>query len=141
MNHAVLSLGSNIGERKENLKQAREYLVKAGCLIKKESSVYETEPWGKKDQPFFFNEVIEIETTLNAFELMFLILQIEKQMGRERKEKWEPRIIDIDILFFNDEIIQAEHLTIPHPYLHVRDFVLMPLKEILPDFIHPVFKK
>src|SRR5437879_6446838 len=104
MNRAILSLGSNIGERTKNLAQAREHLLKAGCLLRKESSIYETEPWGRKDQPFFYNQVIEIETSLNAHELMSLLLNIENKMGRVRKEKWEPRIIDIDILFFNNEI-------------------------------------
>jgi len=141
MNRAVLGLGSNIGDRKKNLETARQLLSDNGCLLLKKSSVYETEPWGNRDQPAFYNQVVEIETTLNAPALMALILEIEKQMGRVRKEKWEPRVIDIDILFFNDEIIHSENLTVPHPRLHERKFVLAPLKEILPDYVHPVLKK
>jgi 2-amino-4-hydroxy-6-hydroxymethyldihydropteridine diphosphokinase len=141
MNRAVLGLGSNLGDRKKNLEQAAVLLADNGSLLLKESSVYETEPWGNKDQPVFYNQVVEIETTYNASALMTLILEIEKQMGRIRKEKWEPRVIDIDILFFNDEIISTENLTVPHPHLHERKFVLIPLKEILPNYIHPVFKK
>src|ERR1041385_1223066 len=101
MNFAVLSLGSNMGDRRKNLDLAKKYLKDGGCTIRKESSIYETEPWGNKNQSSFYNEVIAVETPLSAVDLMALILQTETTMGRIRNEKWEPRIIDIDILFFN----------------------------------------
>jgi 2-amino-4-hydroxy-6-hydroxymethyldihydropteridine diphosphokinase len=141
MNHAVLSLGSNVGDRLHHLKSAKQELEKHGCRMLQQSSVYETEPWGNKNQSSFYNEVIEIETMHAASQLMHLILGIEKSLGRIRTEKWQPRTIDIDILFFNNEIIHEEHLTIPHPHLHERNFVLKPLNEILPQFMHPFLKK
>jgi 2-amino-4-hydroxy-6-hydroxymethyldihydropteridine diphosphokinase len=141
VNRAILSLGSNVGDRLQHLNDAKKQLVNNGCTVLKESSVYETEAWGNKEQAAFYNEVIQVETEKSAQELMSLLLDIEKSLGRIRKEKWEPRTIDIDILFFNDDIIHKEHLSIPHPHLHERRFVLIPLHEILPNLIHPVFKK
>jgi 2-amino-4-hydroxy-6-hydroxymethyldihydropteridine diphosphokinase len=141
MNRAVLSLGSNVGNRLNYLQKAKDELEKNRCKVTLQSSVYETEAWGNKNQSAFYNQVIEVETNHNAEELMHAILNIEKSLGRIRKEKWEPRTIDIDILFFNDEIIHKEHLDIPHSHLHERRFVLAPLNEILPDLIHPVLKK
>lgn len=141
MNTAVLSLGSNTGDRHANLDAAILLLKASDILPVKKSGIYATTPWGKTDQPFFFNQVIEAATELGADELMETILGIEKKLGRTRNEKWEPRILDIDILFFNDEIIRSETVTIPHPHLHERRFVLAPLAEILPGKIHPVFGK
>jgi 2-amino-4-hydroxy-6-hydroxymethyldihydropteridine diphosphokinase len=141
MNQAVLSLGSNVGDKLQHLYDAKKQLVENGSKIIKQSSVYETEAWGNKDQDAFYNEVIEVDTGMSTEWLMKLILYTEKSLGRTRDEKWAPRTIDIDILFFNDEIINQENLTIPHPHLHERKFVLIPLNEILPNLIHPVFKK
>jgi 2-amino-4-hydroxy-6-hydroxymethyldihydropteridine diphosphokinase len=141
MNRAVLSLGSNLGNRLQNLQQAKQVLEKNRCTILQQSSIYETEAWGNKRQDLFYNEVMEVETPLSAEQLMNTILRIENLMGRVRKEKWEPRLIDIDILFFNDEIIDKNHLTIPHPHLDQRKFVLVPLNEILPEHFHPILKK
>jgi len=139
MNSAVLSLGTNIGNRLSNLSEARILLLKnLPCSILKTSSVYETAPWGNVNQDSFYNQVIEIETALTADKLMENILQVENNMGRRRVKKWEPRIIDIDILFFNRDIIDRENLRIPHQHLHERRFILEPLNEILPGFIHPV---
>jgi len=139
MNKAVLSLGSNVGERGANLEKAILLLQKLPCSVIKKSSVYKTAPWGNTHQPAFYNQVLEVETNLEADELLKAILHTEKSMGRTRTQKWEPRIIDIDILFFNDMQINAPMLTVPHPHLHERRFVLKPLAEILPEKIHPVF--
>src|SRR4051812_22549634 len=105
MNRPILSLGSNMGNRLHHLETAMQELQKNDCAILKQSSVYETAAWGNENQESFYNQVIEIETKLSAEQLMQSILHIEQSMGRIRKEKWEARIIDIDILFFNDEII------------------------------------
>jgi 2-amino-4-hydroxy-6-hydroxymethyldihydropteridine diphosphokinase len=109
-----------------------------GGLIQR-SSVYETEPWGKIDQSMFLNMVICIETDLSAKMVLDKILEIEKELGRIRIKKWDERKIDIDILFYDDQEIIESELTVPHPYLHERMFVMQPLNEIAPDFIHPVF--
>jgi 2-amino-4-hydroxy-6-hydroxymethyldihydropteridine diphosphokinase len=141
MNRAVISLGSNVGDRLANLNRAKNELQEKDCHLLLASSVYETAAWGNTSQNSFYNEVIEIETKLSAQALMQIIFEIENKMGRVRKEKWEPRIIDMDILFFNDDVINETHLTVPHPFVHERKFVLVPMDEILPRFIHPIFKK
>jgi 2-amino-4-hydroxy-6-hydroxymethyldihydropteridine diphosphokinase len=106
------------------------------------SSVYETPPWKMVDETDFFNQVLLVETTLTAPQLIDTIILVESMMGRLRtSKKYEPRIIDIDILFFNEEIINSEELTVPHPLIQERRFVLEPMAEIAPDFIHPVLKK
>ena len=109
--------------------------------LTRSSSVYETEAWGKTDQPSFLNQALEISTSLNARQLMRKILKIEKEMGRIRKEKLGPRIIDIDILLYENEIHDLRFLKIPHPEMHNRRFVLVPLAEIDPTLQHPVLKK
>lgn len=141
MNNVVLSLGSNVGDRQSNLSAAINRISEIPALLLKKSSVYQTPPWGNTSQPDFFNQVIEIETAFDAFTLMEKLLLIEESMGRKRKEKWEPRIIDIDILFYNEEILENDKLTVPHKLLHERMFVLEPLHDILPDKNHPVLKK
>ena len=138
MNSAVLSLGTNIGDRLSNLSKALMLLKELPSRILKKSSVYETAPWGNTKQASFYNQLIEIKTSIIADDLMDNILRIEKKMGRARIKKWEPRIIDIDILFFNDEIIERRNLRIPHQHLHERRFILEPLNEILPQHVHPV---
>lgn len=138
---AYIGLGSNIGEREKNCTIALEKLNKKGIRIKKVSSMHETEPWGLKDQPRFINMVVEVETDLTPEGLLAVLKEIEKEMGREKTVKWGPRIIDLDILFYNDKIINEKELQIPHPLLHKRDFVLRPLVEIAPDKIHPILKK
>ncbi|MCX6290854.1 MAG: 2-amino-4-hydroxy-6-hydroxymethyldihydropteridine diphosphokinase [Bacteroidetes bacterium] len=141
MNRICLSLGSNVGDRVQHLKNAAAEIHKELGLVAAQSSVYETEPWGNSRQENFLNQVILIESSLLADEVMYRILMIEEKMGRRRTVKWEPRIIDIDILFFNDEIISKENLRVPHPSLHDRKFVLTPLAELIPEYIHPVLKK
>ena len=141
MNKVYLLLGSNIGDRESFLSKAIELIkINAGKIITK-SSVYNTAAWGNIHQADFLNLSLCIETRLSAHELLKTILTIEKNLGRTRSQKWESRIIDIDILFFNSEIINTPALTIPHPFLHQRKFVLVPLIEIAGDFIHPILKK
>jgi 2-amino-4-hydroxy-6-hydroxymethyldihydropteridine diphosphokinase len=141
MNRAVILLGTNTGNLSGNLERALLLIEKNIGKITLSSRVYETEPWGFTDQPNFYNQVIEISTFFNANQLMDTLLETEIKMGRERKEKWAPRIIDLDILYFNDETVQESNLSIPHPRLHERRFTLEPLTEILPDMVHPVLMK
>lgn len=139
-----LSLGSNLGNRLENLIRALENLKKAGNKIIKVSSFYETKPVGKEEQPDFLNLVAEVKTSLSPFLFLALTQRIEKKMGRERKEKWGPRIIDIDIVLFDDLEIESEKLTIPHPLARERAFVLLPLAELLsriPEKLKPLNNK
>ena len=136
-----LSFGSNVGDRRANIGTALQSLTVAKLKMIKLSSVYETAPWGNTNQPAFLNAAGKFETDLSAGKLLHAIFNIEKTMGRIRKEKWQPRIIDIDILFYNNEIISEEELIIPHPEMQKRKFVLVPLAEIAPDFMHPVLKK
>jgi 2-amino-4-hydroxy-6-hydroxymethyldihydropteridine diphosphokinase len=137
---AYLSLGSNVGEREAQLHEAMSRLGAAGRVVAA-SSFYETEPVEFTQQPWFLNSAIALETSQTPEQLMASILRIEEEMGRRRIQKKGPRTIDIDILLFGDRIIDSEELTIPHPAMHQRRFVLEPLAEIAPDVQHPVFKK
>ncbi len=141
MNTAVLLSGSNTGDLSRNMEYALTMIAKYAGAIQNTSFIYETEAWGKIDQPAYYNQVIELNTSLDAHTLMQKLLQIEKMMGRERIEKWAPRLIDLDILYFNNEVINESDLKIPHPHLHERRFTLVPLSEILPDMFHPVLKR
>jgi 2-amino-4-hydroxy-6-hydroxymethyldihydropteridine diphosphokinase len=141
MNKAYLLTGGNMGDRQENLATAYECIGEQCGEIISASSLYETAAWGKNDQPSFLNQVLEIQTVLTTRQLLKKILSVEKQIGRVRKEKYGPRIIDIDILLFNDEIHNYPSLKIPHPELQNRRFALVPLAEIAPETIHPVLKK
>lgn len=137
-----IALGSNIGDLSFNLNTATSHIsaLEGTAIIKKATPIM-TKPVGDVDQDDFLNSVIEIETTLTPEELMESLLSIEKEMKRKRTEKWGPRIIDLDILFYDTLIIDTPTLTIPHPLLHERQFVLSPMKEIAPHFLHPVYKK
>jgi 2-amino-4-hydroxy-6-hydroxymethyldihydropteridine diphosphokinase len=130
-------MGSNLGDRRVSLEKARKKLSDYGHILNN-SSIYETKAWGKNDQPNFLNQIILIETEMKAEELLKIILDIEIQLGRVREQKWAERTIDIDILYFNNEIIVTESLKIPHPEIHNRKFTLIPLNEISPDLLHPV---
>ncbi|GAA5044089.1 2-amino-4-hydroxy-6-hydroxymethyldihydropteridine diphosphokinase [Marivirga lumbricoides] len=134
-------LGTNMGEREENLQQALQLLAQNNIQILKLSSIYETAAWGKTDQQPFLNQVIEVSTTFNPSQLLQALLGVEAKLGRVRKEKWGERLIDLDILYYNDLIINSPHLQIPHTGIVDRRFTLVPLKEIAPDFIHPVHLK
>ena len=141
MSRAHLLIGSNIGARKENLLTAISLINEQCGHLTRSSSMYETEAWGKTDQPSFLNQALEISTSLNARQLMRKILTIEKEMGRIRKVKLGPRIIDIDILLYENEIHDLRFLKIPHPEMQNRRFVLVPLAEISSTMQHPVLKK
>ncbi len=140
-NIAYLLLGSNIGDSLYHLQTAAHAIEKNAGAIIKTSAYYKTAAWGNTRQADFINQALKIKTACTAEELMQYCLNIEKEMGRRRQEKYEPRIIDIDIIFYNSEIMDTELLTIPHPHMHSRRFVLMPLSEIAPAYVHPIFKK
>ena len=136
-----LSLGSNLGNKEHNLQSAIKKLSEI-IDIKKTSSIYQTEPTDYEEQPNFLNLVIEAETNLSPEELIKSTQKIQKELGtKEKAVRYGPRIIDIDILFYNDLIMKKENLTIPHPRLHERAFVLVPFAEIAPGWIHPSLKK
>ncbi len=139
-----LLLGSNLGNKQENLCTAENELsLRAGILIKK-SSVYQSPPWGFEHNEDFLNQVLIFETQQSPNNLLVTILQIEKEMGRKRSSgtnAYMPRLIDIDILFYDDLIYETEKLVVPHPSLHLRRFTLEPLCEVAPDLFHPILKK
>ncbi|MGN6297413.1 MAG: 2-amino-4-hydroxy-6-hydroxymethyldihydropteridine diphosphokinase [Ginsengibacter sp.] len=141
MNRLFLITGGNIGDRKKNLETAAALIQKQIGKISRLSAMYETEAWGVTNQPPFYNQVLEVETPLSPREVLHLILEIEEEMGRKRSIKNAARNIDIDILFFNNEIINEHNLTIPHPEIINRRFVLLPLLELEPHKIHPVLNK
>ena len=141
MNKLYLLIGGNEGNKFSNLKQAATNIEKFCGEIVHRSSFYETAPWGKMDQPSFLNQALLIQTSLDASSAMKTFLQIEEKMGRKRIEKYGSRIIDIDILFFNSEVINLPQLKIPHPEIPNRRFVLVPMDEIAPTFVHPVLNK
>ncbi|WP_420575637.1 2-amino-4-hydroxy-6-hydroxymethyldihydropteridine diphosphokinase [Ekhidna sp.] len=141
MNGIYLLLGSNMGNRLEYLREAEQQLIANGIQVIDESSVYETEPWGKKNQDWFLNVILQIETSKNPSELLKTILKIEKSLGRIRKEKWGERCIDIDILYYHDHVVKHENLIIPHKGIPDRRFTLVPLVEMCPLETHPILSK
>lgn len=141
MNEAYLLLGSNEGNRFNHLKLAIEKLQSTAVVIEKKSKLYETAAWGMKEQPDFINIVLKIRTSLQPESLLTFIQQIEQDLGRQRSVKWGQRTLDIDILFYDKIILQTPTLTLPHPYLHLRRFTLLPLVEIAAKWVHPVLKK
>jgi 2-amino-4-hydroxy-6-hydroxymethyldihydropteridine diphosphokinase len=112
-------------------------MERRGILVRKRSALYETQPWGEKNQPFFLNMAVEIETELKPQALLAVLKSVESETGREESYRWGPRIIDLDILFYNHIILDDEALKIPHPLMHKREFVLRPLDEIAPEVMHP----
>lgn len=138
MNKVFIALGSNLGDRKQNLEMACRFIEERVGKIISRSHIYETEPWGYHEQPDFYNQVIVAETSANPGELMEILLTIEDRMGRKRIFKNGSRTIDLDILFFSDIHIQNNGVTIPHPFIEKRKFVLEPLNEVAPDLVHPV---
>lgn len=141
MNKAYLLIGGNLGRVKENLAKARAQIEGEIGSIEAASSLYQTAAWGLENQPDFLNQVLLIYTEMTAEETLRKMLRIEQRLGRIREVKNGPRIIDIDLLFFNDQMIDLPHLKVPHPLLHTRNFTLFPLFELAPDFLHPVLKK
>lgn len=134
---AFLGLGSNLGDRAYYLGEAIMALQNPEISICAKSGIYETEPWGVLDQPLFWNQVIEIETTLEPLDLLHVCQEIEHRLGRERKEHWGSRTIDIDLLIYDNRESKTAELMLPHPYLEERAFVLAPLREIAPKLILP----
>ena len=141
MNEVYLQLGSNIGERLDNLNQSIKIITERIGNVLEKSNVYESTPWGVENQRNFLNQVIFVKSNFDPYTILDLVLQIEKDMGRIRIEKWGERIIDIDILFIDDLIIESENLCIPHEFIAKRKFVLQPMCEIAPAFIHPKLNK
>lgn len=135
-----LGLGSNLGDRAGYLRRARENLAPEVNLLRA-SSVYETPPWGYTDQPAFLNQVVEVQTDLEPEALLVKLKGIESELGRVKNFRYGPRCIDLDILFYENRIYQSERLTIPHPSLAERAFVLVPINELAPNFVHPLLHK
>ncbi|MFT4663508.1 MAG: 2-amino-4-hydroxy-6-hydroxymethyldihydropteridine diphosphokinase [Polaribacter sp.] len=133
-----LHLGSNIGNRLGMLQKAEEMIVEQIGPIQRKSPYYETAAWGKTDQPDFINYAILVETELSAEETLEEIHKIESSCGRERLEKWTARVLDIDIVFFGNEVMDTKKLVVPHPHMQDRNFVLIPMMDIAEDFVHPV---
>ncbi|MBC7866691.1 MAG: 2-amino-4-hydroxy-6-hydroxymethyldihydropteridine diphosphokinase [Gloeobacteraceae cyanobacterium ES-bin-316] len=141
MNKLYLLLGGNLGDPMANLRTAQQYISKEIGIITRQSKLYQTAAWGDVNQPDFINQVIIVRSTLTAVQCLEKILAIEHQMGRIRTTKNAPRLIDIDILYFNKNIITTENLVVPHPAIQQRRFVLTPLNELSPLLIHPVLGK
>ncbi len=144
MSIAYLCLGSNSGDSFKLIEQAVSFLnMLEQTSIVRTSALYETEPWGVKDQNWFLNVAIEVKTKLSPQDLLVKCQNIEKTLGRNRQNetRWGQRPIDIDIIFYDSEVINSDFLTVPHKYMHLRAFVLVPLLELIPDFVHPVLKK
>lgn len=133
-----IALGTNMGDRQANLEAALQAMHDAGLAITKRSSVVETKAWGKTDQPDFLNQVVEVKSMEEPEDMLTMLQKMEADLGRVRHEHWGPRPIDLDILLVDQEIIQSDRLTVPHPYMTERDFVLDPLNEIAPFVLHPV---
>jgi 2-amino-4-hydroxy-6-hydroxymethyldihydropteridine diphosphokinase len=140
MSIVYIGIGSNLGDREKNCLRSIDLIEKNGIVIRQKSSLYETIPWGLRDQPLFLNMVIAVETELKPQELLEVLKSVEIEVGREKSSRWGPRAIDLDILLYDDITLNEETLTVPHPYLHERDFVLIPLCEVAPDIKHPVLQ-
>lgn len=141
MSTAYVALGSNLGDRKENLRNALKHLEENEVRVVKVSTFIETEPYGVTDQPVFINAVCQVKTELEPLELLRLLLKIELEMGRVRIRRWGERNIDLDLLLYEDACVVSDELTLPHPDMQNRDFVLLPLAEIAGEVVHPIFQK
>jgi dihydroneopterin aldolase/2-amino-4-hydroxy-6-hydroxymethyldihydropteridine diphosphokinase len=138
---AYVALGSNLGDKENNLRTALARMEEAQIRVRKVSSFYHTEPYGVTDQPEFLNGVCEVQWDGDAESLLHTLLSIELAMGRQRKRHWGERNIDLDLLLFGDKVIHSDDLNLPHPDMIHRSFVLEPLAEIAPQVIHPIYKK
>jgi 2-amino-4-hydroxy-6-hydroxymethyldihydropteridine diphosphokinase len=137
-NKAYLLLGTNLGDRAMHLEAARTGLSRSAGEITALSAVYETAAWGITEQPDFWNQVVALETDLPPEALLAAILAIEQSLGRARDQRWGARTLDIDILYYNDQVVETPALSVPHPQIANRRFTLAPLAEIAPGFVHPV---
>lgn len=140
MKLAGIGLGSNIEPRKESLEKSILWLESLVGRIIRKSKVYQSEPWGVLDQSHFLNQVVVLETDQNPIEILQYLKKIEALMGREEGERWGPRKIDLDLLFLERDIFHSSELLLPHPRLHERNFVLLPLQEVFPEWIHPTYQ-
>ena len=138
---AYVALGSNLGDKEANLHKALELLQERGVEIVKTSTFISTEPYGVTDQPQFLNGVCEVRTSLEPLELLHTLLDIEQEMGRVRLRHWGERNIDLDLLLYEDVVMDTPELKLPHPDMQNRDFVLLPLAEIAPELVHPILQK
>ena len=138
---AYVALGSNLGDKEANLRRALDLLIERGVEIVKTSTFISTEPYGVTDQPTFFNGVCEVRTSLEPLALLHTLLEIEQEMGRVRLRHWGERNIDLDLLLYEDVVLDTEELKLPHPDMQNRDFVLLPLAEIAPKLVHPILQK
>lgn len=139
MHTVFIALGSNLGDRKENLRTAID-LLQPEIRPLDCSPIYETPPWGYLDQPNFLNQVIKAETEFTPPVLLAYLKEIESRIGRQKSFRYGPRLIDLDLLFYNGEVIDSPPLTVPHPHLVERAFVLMPLADLAPEFVHPILQ-
>jgi len=143
METVYIGIGSNIGDKRANCLEAIKRIGHLpGCSVGSISGFYLTEPVGVENtQDWYINGVVSITTDMSATDLMKELLQIEAEFGRVREKRWEPRVIDLDIIFFGEEIMQQHHLVVPHPLMHQRRFVLRPMADLAPDFVHPVLNR
>lgn len=138
--HCLIGLGSNMGEKARLISEAVANIAQLGT-IEKLSSLYKTQPWGNEAQDFFLNAVLSMKTGFEPRDLLGKLMQIEADIGKQKKVHWGPRKIDLDILYFGQKIILDNSLMIPHPFLHLRNFVLIPMQEVAAGFMHPIFRK
>ena len=136
-----LLLGANLNDRVQTLRRAAELIAERIGSVVRQSGLYETAPWGVADQPAYLNQVLAVETMLLPEAVLVQTQRIEAELGRVRLERWGARVIDVDVLYYDDLVTESETLTIPHPYLHQRRFTLVPLAEIAPEFVHPILRK
>ncbi|MBX2870734.1 MAG: 2-amino-4-hydroxy-6-hydroxymethyldihydropteridine diphosphokinase [Saprospiraceae bacterium] len=141
MEEIYLGLGSNMGDRKKHINQTINKIEKQLGPCIQQSSLYRTAAWGKTNQSYFINQVIQIRAKKAPIDILDKMLEIEMELGRVRKEKWGERKIDIDLLFYGSEIVELPRLLVPHPFIAERRFVLVPMNEIAPNFIHPIFER
>ena len=141
MSSVFIGIGSNLGNREENCRKALRLISEKAGIVTRQSSIYETRPWGVENQPPFFNMAAEADTLADPRTLLSILKVIEKELGRTESPRWGPRTLDLDILFYDDLVIDTPELRIPHPLMHMRKFVLQPLSEIAPDKVHPILKK
>lgn len=141
MNGIYVIIGGNLGNREHNLENCRKQIELKIGQIDQMSSIYQTAAWGNEADAPYLNQVLKLSTKMSPGEVLQLSLKIEENLGRVRNEKWESRLIDIDLLFFNDQVLNESELIIPHPHLQKRKFVLVPMNEIAPSLVHPVLHK